>query len=124
MKFPGPTRRTSGEARVEFAKRGIADIASGVRPNGRGWPRSPSQVANAPSGRIRCHDPTDTTTAHDVTDSDWRHVLLHVADPNPVGRVNRQLERSNDCFTRPWGRHRRLHEIEIGRFGASGRTLL
>jgi hypothetical protein len=38
--------------------------------------------------------------------------------------ANRQIERSYKCFARPWGRHWRLQEIKIGRFGASGRALL
>lgn len=128
----------SGKARLKLTKIKQTEICStdvvpdapSMTDNGtgrsmgkvRGANESPSraivlpaqQAVHTPAGRIRSPDSANAAAAHHVTDGDRRHVLLHVAHAPSVGRIHRQIARSNKCLARPWRRHRPLDEIEIG----------
>src|SRR5262249_38715020 len=62
---------------------------------------------------VRTFDNTDRAAAHYVAELDRRHVLLHVAHPDAIGRIQRQIEGARQDFAGARVRDWRLDKLEV-----------
>src|SRR6185437_15001787 len=73
------------------------------------------EIALLEIGIVRLLDDADGAAAHDLADLHRRHVLLHVAHPDPVGGIEREIERAHQYLTRSRHGDGRFHQFEVAR---------
>jgi hypothetical protein len=73
----------------------------------------PDDIARLEIGIVRLLDDGKRAAAHHVAELHRRHVLLHVAHPDAVGGIEREIERAGEEFARSrrgQGRLRRIRD--------------
>jgi hypothetical protein len=91
------------ESAAEFFHRGRGSAASARRT--LSFRRAPIRVC--------LRYPAVTPASYScIPDDDWRRVLLHVAHPDSVCRINRQIERSPLAYTRV---HHKSKSVDLAR---------